>query len=41
MDMEDFKSVLARFAERLRECGELKASEAVETILKYVNGWTK
>ena len=41
MDMERFKSYLKGFAEKLRECGEVKAAEAVETILKYVDGCTK
>ena len=37
-EIEKFKKILKRFAERLRECGELKAADAVETIIKYVNG---
>lgn len=41
MDMDKFKAYLKRFAEKLRELGERKAAEAVETILKYVNGCTK
>lgn len=40
-EIEKFKAYLKRFAERLRECGEQKAAEAVETILKYVNGRTR
>lgn len=41
MDMDKFKRVLARFSEHLREAGEVKASEAVKTIIKYVDGVTK
>lgn len=40
-EIEKFKAYLKRFAERLRECGEQKAAEAVEAILKYVNGRTR
>lgn len=36
MNMEKFKNVLKRFSEHLRDFGELKAAEAVETILKAV-----
>lgn len=32
--MERFKNTLKRFAEHLRDFGEVKAAEAVETILK-------
>ena len=36
MNMEKFRNTLKRFAEHLREAGEEKAAEAVETILKGV-----
>ena len=36
MNMEKFKNVLKRFAEHLRDFGEVKAAEAVESILKAV-----
>ena len=38
LDLAKFKRILRRFADRLRNAGELKAAEAVESILKYVNG---
>ena len=37
MSMEKFKNALKRFAEHLRNFGEVKAAEAVETILKAVD----
>lgn len=37
MDMEKFEGTLNRFAEHLRNAGEIKAAEAVETILKSVS----
>lgn len=37
MDMEKFKKTLKRFADHLREAGEVKAAEAVESIYKYVS----
>lgn len=36
MNMEKFKNTLKRFANLLRDLGEEKAAEAVETILKSV-----
>ena len=36
MNMEKFKNVLKRFAEHLRDFGEVKAAEAVESILKAI-----
>lgn len=38
MDMERFLGTLERFAEHLRNAGEIKAAEAVETIMKSVIG---
>ena len=37
MDIEKFKKILTRFAEHLRDFGEVKAAEAVETILKAID----
>lgn len=37
MDMIRFIGTLERFAEHLRNAGEIKAAQAVETILKSVN----
>lgn len=37
MNIKRFTGVLKRFADHLRELGEEKAAEAVETILKYVS----
>ncbi len=37
MDMEKFTGSLKRFAEHLRDFGEVKAAEAVETILKAID----
>lgn len=37
MNVEKFKNVLKRFAEHLRDFGEVKAAEAVETILKALD----
>ena len=36
MNMDKFKKTLTRFAEHLRDFGEMKAAEAVETILKVI-----
>lgn len=36
MNIEKFKGTLKRFAEHLRNVGEVKAAEAVETVLKYL-----
>lgn len=36
MNMKKFKNVLKRLAEHLRNLDEVKAAEAVETILKAV-----
>jgi len=38
LDLTKFRRILKRFAERLREAREPKAAEAVESVLKYVNG---
>lgn len=37
INMERFQGTLKNFAGRLRERGEIKAAEAVETILKSVS----
>lgn len=37
INMERFQGSLKRFADHLREQGEIKAAEAVESILKAVN----
>ena len=37
MDMDKFEKTLTRFAEHLRDFGEVKAAEAVESILKAIN----
>lgn len=37
MDKDKLRNILARFAEHLRDFGEVKASEAVESILKAID----
>ena len=38
MNTGKFIDVNTRFAEKLRVCGEVKAAEAVESIIKSVKG---
>lgn len=38
LDIVKFMAILERFADNLRSIGELKAAEAVGSILKYVRG---
>ena len=40
LDLEHFQGTLKRFADHLREAGEVKAAEAVESIYKYVSRYT-
>lgn len=40
-ELSKFIGTLERFADSLRELGEVTAAEAVKTILKYVKGRRK